>query len=84
MPIGSIVVPFGGLWLRSYKVFPKGTTMQPMGKYKDPISILSDRFLSWGSNGLDNGTSRPSGLDCPSKRSGEATTGNPPKRSPQS
>ena len=30
LPRGSIVVPFCGLYLGSYKVIPKGTTMEPM------------------------------------------------------
>ena len=33
LPIGSIVVPlFWGSCLESYKVIPKGTTMEPMGR----------------------------------------------------
>ena len=31
LPIGSIVVPFWGSYLGSYKVFQKGTTLEPMG-----------------------------------------------------
>ena len=31
LPIGPIVVPFGGSYVESYKVIPKGTATGPMG-----------------------------------------------------
>ena len=32
IPIGSIAVPFRDLYLESYKVLRKSTTMEPMGR----------------------------------------------------
>ena len=34
LPRGSIVVPFWGSYLESYKVIPKSTTVEPMGSFR--------------------------------------------------
>ena len=53
LPRGSIVVPFDGSYLESYKVIPKknyyGAHGEPMGKAQTPKAVLKDGGLYFGS-----------------------------------